>query len=208
VTSVNDSSGNSVFWTIPEIGTEEIYQAVVPDSVVTVYNTLIILATKEHIGEKTNVISYSEGPSAQDSGFYNIEPNGDISIGDSMLNSSGEYSFRWTTFPTGSRQPISDPVIDTTEHGADVFQSDVRTFVDTETITTLAGVFSTLHVREITINIISEPDSDITYENYSDITDTWFAPSIGWKVREIDNVTINGKPQSQSETDLIKFEPK
>ena len=65
VTSVNDGSGNSVFWIIPEIGTEEIYQAVVPDSVVTVSNTLIILATKQHVGGKTNVIRYSEGDLAR-----------------------------------------------------------------------------------------------------------------------------------------------
>ncbi len=140
--------------------------------------------------------------------FYNIENNGDISDGDSTTTSLGADTTTWTTYPTASHQPISDPVTDTIESGIHIFRSNVRTYVGAETLTTTAGPFSTLHVRQTSIDIISGPDSLDCNASDTSILDRWYAPAIALYVKVTNNGTDDGVTSEPSEVDLIKYLPK
>jgi hypothetical protein len=165
--------------------------------------------TGQHLGGKTNVIDYDENNSGSvGTSFYNIESNGDISDGNYITDGLGDTTYVWTTFPTGSQQPISDPVTDTIESGIHIFRSNVRTFVGAETLTTIAGPFSTLHVRQTSIDIISGPDSLDCNASDTSILDRWYAPAIGLYVKVNSSGTDDGVTSEPSEVDLIKYLPK
>jgi hypothetical protein len=202
-TSVNGDTGAGV-WMVPAVGTRYVYESQGINS--PVFDTVTILATDQHLGGKTGVIGCADHSGGVGTFFYNIEQNGDISYGDSSHSSPSVYT--WTTFPTASQKPIGDPVTDTTEGSIHIFKSDVRSFVGTETLTTLAGSFSALHVRETSISIITGPDSLNCNASDTAITDTWFAPSTGLYVKVVDSGTEDGQAFNQSEVDLIKYLPK
>src|ERR1700733_9001444 len=195
----NSGGGNTVTWTTPTIGTKYIYQIAGPLKPVT--DSITILNTGQHVGGKTDVIEYNDDGGTA---FDNIEPNGDISYGSYTTDGLGDTTYTWTTFPTASHQPISDPVVDTIESGIHIFRSNVRTFVGADSTITAAGTFATLHVRATSISIISGPDSLSSCDaSDTDVFDTWFAPSIGLHVKVTDNGTADGQVSPQSETDLI-----
>ena len=152
-TSVNNGGGSAVTWTIPTAGTEYVFQSTAVGLPNIPPDTAVIVTTGQHLGGKTNVITYADHAGTIGTSFYNIENNGDISDGNYITDGLGDTTYVWTTFPTGSQQPISDPVTDTTEVGIHIFRSNVRTFVGAETLTTIAGPFSTLHVRQTSINV-------------------------------------------------------
>ena len=206
----SDTSSNgvsTVSWTIPTIGTAFIYQLQQQDPVAP-FDTVMILQTGQHLGGKTGVIGCLDKAGTAGTFFYNIEPNGDISDGDPTTTSLGVDTITWTTFPTASHQPISDPVTDTIESGIHIFRSNVRTFVGAETLTTTAGQFSTLHVRETSISIISGPDSLDCNASDTSILDRWYAPAIALYVKVVSSGTNDGVTSEPSEVDLIKYLPK
>jgi hypothetical protein len=204
-TSPNNGGGSTVTWTIPSVRAKYVFQSSTPGLTKTVLDTSIIVTTGQHLGGKTNVITYEDLAGTIGTAFYNIEDNGDISDGDAAL---GDTTFTWTTFPTASHQPISDPVTDTTEGGIHIFRSNVCTYVGGETLTTLAGSFSTLHVRETSISIVTGPDSLDCNARDTSILDRWYAPTIGLYVKVTNNGTNDGQPFDQSEVDLVKYLPK
>ncbi len=173
-----------------------------------VFDTVTILQTGQHLGGKVGVIGCLDRAGTAGTFFYNIETNGDLSYGDSTPNASNGFTYTWTTFPTGSQKTIAAPVVDTVEAGIPIFRSDVRTFVGTENITTPAGPFSTLHVRETSINVIGNGSTSGCNASDTAITDTWFAPSIGIYVKIMHNGTNDGQVAPQLEVDLIKYLPK
>jgi hypothetical protein len=201
----NPLNGSAVTWAIPTIGTSYVYQITEQDPAAR-FDTITILQTGQHLGGKTGVVGCLDNAGTIGTFFYNIEPNGDISYGDSTLTSPSTYT--WTTFPTASQQPISDPVEDTTESGIHIFRSNVRTFVGAENITTTAGQFSTLHVRQTSISIITGPDSLDCNASDTALTDTWFAPTVGLYVKVVNSGTEDGQASRQSEVDLVKYLPK
>ena len=173
-----------------------------------VFDSVFILTTGQHLGGKTNVITYADHAGTIGTVIYNIEDNGDISDGDPTTTASGADTIAWTTFPTASHQPISDPVIDTIESSIHIFQSDVRSFVGAETLTTAAGEFATLHVRETSIRIVTGPDSLDCNSSDTSIYDKWYAPTIALYVKVINTGTDDGVASEPSEVDLIKYLPK
>lgn len=206
-TAIN-GGGPAVAWTIPSVGTAYVFQSNTPISTKPGFDTVTILQTGQHLGGKTGVIGCEDQDGSAGTFFYNIEQNGDLSYGDSSIDTTGAYTYTWKTFPTGSHQPIADPAVDTIESVFHIIRSDVRSFVGAETLATAAGSLSTLHVRETAINIVSAPDSLDCNENDTGITDTWFAPSLGIYVKVADNGTDDGVVGPQSEVDLIKYLPK
>jgi len=203
----NGGSGSTVTWKNPTAGTNFIYEA--KESFANVMDTETIATAGLHLGGKTDVIDYVDHSGTAGTAFYNIETNGDISSGSYTTDGVGDTTYTWKTFPTASHQPISDPGEDTTEAGIHIFRSDVRTFVGADSTTTLAGTFATLHVRETSINIINGPDSLSSCDaSDTNVTDTWFAPSIGLYVKVTSNGTSDGQISPQTEVDLIKYEPK
>jgi hypothetical protein len=207
-TSLNGNTQSAVPWVIPNSGTAFVYELTGINPKVHPVDTIFILTTGQHLGGKTGVIGCEDKAGTAGTFFYNIEENGDISDGDSTTNSHGVTTFTWTTFPTGSLKPIADPVIDTVESGIHIFRSNLRTFVDTEQLTTLAGTFSTLHVREVSISINHSNDSLNFNASDTTVMDKWYAPSIGLYAKVVSSGTSNGQPFDQSETDLIKYLPK
>jgi hypothetical protein len=208
-TALNGGSHSAGLWIVPGAGTEYVYQSSTQGSTLTALSTIDIIETRQHVGGKTNVISYGDITNGLvATGFYNFEQNGDISFGDSTTSSSGAGNFTWRTFPTASIAPISDPAVDTTESGVHILSTDVRTFIAEESTTTPGGSFATLHVRETITNI--ETSSDSIDFNASDTTvrDTWFAPSIGTYIKSITNATNEGQAQPQTEVELISYLPK
>jgi hypothetical protein len=204
VTTINNSA---VTWVFPSVGTLFVYQITNQDSISPAFDTITILNTGLQIKGKTNVTGYVENNGTVDTALYNIELDGDISYGN-----SAQYfhpNFIWQTFPTASHKPISDPLVNIWEGETRTVISDIRTFVGADNITTLGGVFSTLHVKEIVAIFDSTIDPSGDYsEKDTVVTDTWFAPEIALYVKVIDNETFGGQPQPQTETDLIKYEPK
>ena len=189
-------------WTIPGVGTEYILQITQVGSSTSTFDTLTVLNVNQHIGGKWNVVS-SIIHGQIEAGFSNIEPNGDYSFG-----VGGPILIKWTTFPTGTRQTISDPIVDTFEGSVHLQHSDVRSYIGEENVTTAAGEFSALHIRETRVDI-QMTGSDTLARLFSDteIVDYWFAPSIGRDVKWIDNLTENGQPQPQREEDIINYIP-
>ncbi len=165
--STETTGGSSVAWTTPTPGTMFVYRYTNRDLTYR-FDTLIIIEVGKNIGGKSNVVRLKSGNS---SGFYSFEANGDISFGD-----SSSKGFSWNTFPTGSRQAISDPLIDTF-YGTDHYiKTSVRSFVDAETITEAGMSLSVLKCSESWRQTSSGgPYTDSSFET----TDFWFAPTIG-----------------------------
>ncbi len=210
-TSVN-GGGSVGGWITPGIGTTYVYQTTSPDTTGTEFDTITILKNGQEIGGKTNVISYSSGSGGNgDTEFYAIESNGDFSVSSGETNDSDGIivpAFVWETYPTGSRKttPIT-PTLNTIEFNDHIVQSDIVAFIASEMLSTPAGTFSTLHVRETNINIDSSLNGN-GGSSFSTITDYWFAPSAGFFVRIIINETENGLADPQEEINLFKFSPK
>jgi hypothetical protein len=216
VTSLNDGGGSFGMWTIPGIGTKYIFQSTQSDSTSQEFDTLTILKTGQHLGGKTNVVSYSAGPAGEgDTEFYNIEQNGDFSESSDATNDSDGVivqRFNWDTLPTGSRKTTQlETPVDTIEGQLNdqehVVESDVVVFVGTENLSTPAGDFSTLHLRETFISIDSSLNGNGGFSS-NEVTDYWFATSTGFFVKVIDSGTDNGNPDQQSVDVLFKYEPK
>jgi hypothetical protein len=207
-TSQNNGGGNSVNWIIPAVGTEYVFQSTTQGLPKSIFDTLSILQTGQHIGDKTGVIGCLDKTGSAGTFFYNIENNGDLSYGDSTPNDAGGFTYEWTTFPTGSQKPIANPLVDTVEAGIPIFRSDVRTFVGAENLITAAGPLATLHVRETSINIIGNDSTLGCNASDTAVVDTWFAPSIGIYVKVVNTGTTDGVLDPQSEVDLIKYLPK
>src|ERR1017187_3179531 len=69
-------------WLIPRVGTQYIYQFRPNDSTVLGYDTFTVITTGQHISGKTNVVvSTVSFKGRVDTDVYNIESNGDFSLG-------------------------------------------------------------------------------------------------------------------------------
>jgi hypothetical protein len=212
-TSINDGGGSFGMWTIPGVGTKYILEYTQSDTSATEFDTITVIKTGQHRGGKTNVVSFfSSDNGNNDTSFYNIEQNGDFSEGsDESDDSDGIIlqRFNWSTFPTGSRKTSQlETPLDTTENGEHEVESDVVRFIATANLSTPAGDFSTLHLRETRIDSDSSLSSGNDASSSNEVTDYWFATSTGFFVKVIDNETENGNPEPQSGTILFKYEPK
>jgi hypothetical protein len=209
--TTDNGGGSSGSWTIPGVGTEYIYTINVPDSAGnSIADTLeyAVTSTGQEVAGKSNAIRMALLQNGQvqpgQGGAYVIESNGDFSADDSIA--PGDII--WKTYPTGSQKTISDPPVDSFSFGTQIITTDVRSFIGSENISTVAGNFSTLHVREVITTI--EID---TTEGFSDTSvDTgnhWLAPSTGFFVKATQLDTENGQINGFNfETDLIKYLPK
>ena len=209
--STTDNGGSSGSWMVPGVGTEFVYTTNFPDSVGNpIIDTLeyTVTSTGQQVAGKSNAIRVSlfaagllqQGQSAA----YVIESNDDISLDDSIAPNN----ITWKTYPTGSHQTITDPPIDSFSFGEQTITTDVRSFIGSGNISTAAGNFSTVQVQEImtTINI----DTSASFSDTSVQTDEyWFAPSIGFLVKQTETETDDGQPSGfNQEFDLIKYLPK
>jgi hypothetical protein len=196
-TSLN--GGGYVSWTVPRVGTGYVFQIQTPDTAIV--ETLFVVGIGERHGEKSNVIRFSTLNNGD--GFAAIEPNGDFSLGDS----SSDW-FRWTTFPTASRTDISDPKVDTIEFGEHRTRSTVRSYVGAENLTVAGHRLYTIHVKEVDLR--SDIDTAGFFADSSqNTTDFWFAPSLGFFVREHEQELSNGKTDGIFDVNLIEIiEPK
>jgi hypothetical protein len=198
-------------WTIPGVGTVYTYAVNEPDSIgLPASDTFqfTVTSTGQQFAGKSNVVRLITTVAGQQSssGDYAIESNGNISLDDSIA--PGDIT--WTTYPTGSKETITDPTVDSTEFGELTITTDVHSFIASESLTTAAGNFSTLHVREVT-KTIDIDTADFTDNDTSIQTeDDWYAPSIGFLVKETDAETDNSQsnPVDVLDFDLIKYSPK
>ncbi len=203
-------SENVSTWTIPTVGTQFVFADSENQSVEPAIDTFIIAKTGQHESGKTNVISYLEVTEngGSDSGYYNIETNGDFSFGERDGDSAGMPFFTWDTYPTGSEQTINfeTPVDTTLANGNQLIESDARSFVGIENLTLPAGSFSTIHIRQVFI------DSEFfTTSNSSsserEIEDYWFAPSLGMYVKFAFTESEDGQIDDETDMELIKYIP-
>ncbi len=202
-TSLN---GGSVVWANPGAGTEFVYN-LSGFSGTPPFDTIEISATDQQIGGKTNVtriLGILSGESPRPAGFYAIEANGDISLGDSGLTAPD--SITWERYPTGSRQTISDTPIVTPVFAEIQTRKDIRYFIGPDTVAVTAGIFSTLHIQEI-ITTIGVDSRNAISDTAFETNDYWFAPSIGYFVKSTYTETSNGQITSLAGEDLIKFTP-
>jgi hypothetical protein len=152
-----------------------------------------------------------------DTAAYNIEPNGDFSLGiasehavDSMGHKLPTIIYIWKTFPIYSRKTVvALPPRDSSDAaGNHLSTSDQCTFVGTETLTLPAGEFTTLHARETEIDVeTSVTDSLSTYTDTA-FVDICFAPTIGLYVKWIQTEVESGKTVHESNIELIKYIPR
>jgi hypothetical protein len=208
-TTLNGGGEGAGPWIIPGVGTEFIFTDTAPgDSAPPVIDTLeyTIASTGQQVGGKSNVVGYLASRSGQSptSLFYAIESNGNFSSGDSI----SPDSIAWIDYPTGTQKTILDTPTTTISSGEQTTTTDVRSFIGAENLTTTAGNFYTLHVREtettLTIDTeVSFHDSEVFVDDY------WFAPSIGLFVKITATQNDNGGPSGfNDEFDLIKYLPK
>jgi hypothetical protein len=211
VTSINDGGGSVGMWIIPGVGTKFVSQVTQAASTTPEFDTFSITKTGQHLGGKTNVVTFAVDDFG-DTEFYNIESNGDISLAGSETSDSDGITiriFNWQTYPTGSRKNIlAEPTLDTTENDEHVVQSDIRAFIGVENLSTPAGEFSTLHIRETEIDSESSLTGTGEFFSSNDVTDLWFAPSVGFFVKIMGDQSENGQPEQQSEQELFKYEHK
>jgi hypothetical protein len=199
------NSGGGGMWTLPSVGTLFVYL----DSVSSFsgeLDSLQILATGQKVGGKSNVIEYLKRDGPFEGECFNIESNGDFSIGLSIDSASSD----WLTFPTGSRQPIPliQPV-DTFENGTHVIRSNVNSFVGIENLMIAGLNLTTIHVREVSNDIVV--DSAGLSHGLIDTAEVWFAPSLGTYVKiKFLKTTVDGSNQSETinQEALIKYSPK
>ncbi|HEY3875510.1 MAG TPA: hypothetical protein VGM92_08525 [Candidatus Kapabacteria bacterium] len=184
MTTLNDGSGTLGQWTVAGRGTSYVYL----DSLQGI-DTIRVLLNGQHLGGKQNVIvavNVTQGGSP-DTTWFNIEPNGDFSIGDRLEEDSDGFfvfDFNWNTFPVMSRTTIVLPgAVDTEINEEHVIRSITSSFVAVEPIQTPIGTYQTLHARFATVN-----DQIDSLEGFSFVdttaTDYWFAPQLGMYIRE------------------------
>ena len=215
--TLNSGVESAGAWIVPSVGTSYVYSdsvespnGSVDGSSLEGFDTATVLRTGQFFGGKSNVIELFD----QNEGglqFYNYESNGDISEDDSnTTDSAGRIvkTLAWDTYPTGRKQTIVvNPAVDTIEDGERFISSDVREFIGTENITTPAGNFITLHIRETSINDgVAPNNSSGTFTDTSSY-DVWFAPSIGYFVKVTDRDINNGSLLGGYECNLIKYTP-
>jgi hypothetical protein len=212
----NGGNGNPDAWVVPGLGTTYIYEDLDPNNLVVQSDTITVTKTGQHVGGKTNVTSLIDQFEGQkDSTFDNVDPNGDFSFGSpSSLDSLGNETFSWETYPSGSRLAINVfPPIDTilnngSPNGEHAIRSDVKAFVGVENLSIPAGTFSTLHIRETNTSISTFPNDSLENSSNIETTDIWFAPSAGYYVKYLDIQTANGQTSQNDNIQLIKFLPK
>ncbi len=206
-TSLN-GGGSTNGWVVPGVGTEFIYTVTITtDSIVPDTLEYAVTSTGQQVAGKSNAIRMSlfeDGQIQQgQGGAYVIESNGDFSVDDSIA--PGDIT--WKTYPTGSQNTITDPPTDSSSFGEQIITTDVRSFIGSENLTTAAGNFSTLHVREV-ITTIEIDTTEGFRDSTVDTGDHWFAPSLGFFVKATESETETGRlTVFNIETDLIKYLP-
>src|SRR5665213_1336864 len=126
-TSLNTGGGSAGMWTIPGVGTTYVYQLTAPGDTAVENDTIVVTANGQHVGGKSNVIRIATfvAGQAQQGGFYAIESNGDISLGDYLT--SFPDSITWATYPTGSHKTKTTSV-DSFSFSEHIVRSDVLSF--------------------------------------------------------------------------------
>lgn len=204
-------------WNIPKVGTEYVYQFRPNDSTAPTSDTFTIVKTGQRVGGKTNVVIATVSFRGRvDTEVYNIEPNGNFSLGiasehavDSMGHVLPNIIYIWKTFPIYSRNTIAalPPGNFFDAVGNHFISSDQCTLVGTETLSSQAGEFSTLHARETEIDDESfAKNSQNTYTDTA-FTDIWFAPTIGLYVKWVQHAEMNSRTISEANINLIKYLP-
>ncbi len=204
-------------WNIPKVGTQYVYQFRPNDSAVPIFDTFTIIKTGQHICGKTNVVVCAVAYRGRvDTAVYNIESNGDFSLGiasEHAVDSRGhilpQIIYIWKTFPICSRKTVvALPPRDSSDAAGDHFiSSDQCTFVGAETLTLPAGEFSTLHARETEMDVETYVvDSQYTYTDTA-FTDIWFVPTIGHYVKWVQHAVMNRRMTSEANIDLVKYSP-
>ena len=195
-------------WTIPGVGTTYVYQLTAPGDTAVENDTIVVTANGQHVGGKSNVIRIATfvAGQAQQGGFYAIESNGDISLGDYLT--SFPDSITWATYPTGSHKTKTTSV-DSFSFSEHIVRSDVLSFIGNERTSTAAGNYSTIHIREVNLQVTADTSSfDPFVDSSSTTQDYWFAPSIGLFAKETEAQTFNGQNDPSVEFDLIKYVPR
>jgi hypothetical protein len=217
-TSLNGRVENGGNWNIPKVGTQYIYQFKPNDSAITAFDTFTVIKTGKHICGKTNVVvSTVSFRGRVDTDVYNIEPNGDFSLGiasEHAVDSKGhilpEIIYIWKTFPICSKKMVValSPRDSFYSSGDHLISSNQCTFVGVETITSPAGKFSTLHAREIDMD--NENFATDSLHSYIDsaFTDIWFAPTIGLYVKWVQHAVMNRRMISEANINLVKYSPR
>ena len=193
-----------VTWATPGVGAKYIYGLDISYISTTPYiDTETVIATGLQIGGQSNVIRilFNIGYGVTETRFLMFEPNGDITLGDS--GSAVPDSITWETYPTASHQSISDPTDSVNGGFGWDLVTDVRSFVDSETVITVADTFSTIHIREVNRTITTSFPIDTSFQNY----DYWFAPSIGNYIKIAYSQTSGLDTISYSSKSLIKYIP-
>ena len=179
-TSTN-GGGSPVVWTAPSVGTIYILKNLTSP----LFDTFEIVKTGLTGDNQTNVIEATWPPNEINYGsYYCFDEDGNYSF-------SPELNSLWHTIPTEGTNPVRVPyaqTMDTTyPNGGWVHYSDSIYFFGTETVSVPAGNFVTLHDREVNIQDEFYPSNPSQTLLDTSFTDTWWAPSISYWIKQ----TIN-----------------
>ncbi len=197
-------------WPAPKVGKIYVFQDLTDPRT----DTIEITSTGQTVAGKSNVVRLRAVSSEGDTslGFYNLESNDDFTFGDSSYSglSTDTPRFRWTTFPTGSSQAISDPSVDTMDGPYHDVETGARTFIGTETVTVPAGTFSTVRVRYNWYHSYTMDTANAIGDMTHQTLDYWFVPSLAMFVKATDTeISTGGYSQfNASGTELVKYLPR
>ncbi|MFI5202311.1 MAG: hypothetical protein ACHQNE_07980 [Candidatus Kapaibacterium sp.] len=202
-----DGSGTSGIWHIPGKGTDFLFRrtiGTIQDSA-----DYQVVATGIQAGGKGNLVEMgvTEGSLVQWPGFLAFEANNDISVGN--VNDGNLSLVSWNRYPTGNHQVVTQTVADSSlGAGLELNQIANYSYVDSESLSTAVGTFSTLHTQ-VAIWKNTFDTSGYVNDTSRDTVDDWFAPSLGFLVKETErNHYDNGPDVITYDLDLIKYTPR
>ncbi len=206
-------------WIIPNVGTKYVYEFRPNDTAAPALDTFTIIKTGQHVCGKTNVvISTVSFRGRVDTAVYNIESNGDFSLGiasehavDSMGHILPEIIYIRKTFPIYSRKTVvalpprdSHPMQQATisQHpmnallsAPEMLKTASRNIFDASRKRNRHGLWKT----SLTDSLRSYTDSSFT--------DIWFAPMIGLYVKWGQHAVMNRRIIPQANINLVKYSP-
>ena len=168
------------------------------------WDTDVVIASGISFEGKTNVVKFRFGNSITPNtgvAYLNYEANGDIS---SYIDAEGKAGYRsgWETIPLGSKTTTSFVSYDSSYvvangslyHGV---QTDIYNYTGEQTVPEAGTTLDALAFS-------FEPVQQDGYKDYS--SSAWWAPSIGWAIKETDSFTLPDANGAKSEEwDLVSY---
>lgn len=156
-----------------------------------------VLKTKSEYFGKTNITEFNtKNPLLNVSEYINYETNNDISRYEARMLENGRLVEKWITFPIAGKTSITTVLYDSTKVVSGIaISTKIAVTIShekNETINIKGKPVNTVKFKKVTefINItdgVTEKDSSVNYH--------YFAPSLGYFVKEESPVSVNSSGQ-------------